>query len=233
MISQTRAVDEYKTLQEIVLTTLRREILSGAFKDGEKLNQDQLASRLGVSRMPVREALRRLEAEGLVKFTAHRGAMVTTLSTEEVAQVFDIRCNLEGMATRLAAQRASFEDLKRLREIFAEMEKAKDNHQAYVKLNREFHEAVYKASGYPLLTKIISGLWDNIERYIMTYIALPGRMELAQQQHRELITFCEKKDAIQAESLLQRHIEGSVGDIKNYVLSALTGSDNAADQSQK
>ena len=211
MSAQDNAVQlEYRTIQEIVTDKVREAILQGELKPGEKLVQDDLAKRYGVSRMPIREACRTLEGEGLVAFHPRRGVMVTELSAEEIQEIFSIRALLEGMATRLAAVHTTQETAGELHHILTQMEAAQDDPDRYLDLNRSFHYMLFSASQRPRLVSLIKSLRNTVEPYLRLHLSAQGRMSESLAEHWALYEVYAAGDSEEAEKLAQDHMQSAL-----------------------
>jgi len=164
-VSTTRAPVNFRTKADLVYEQLREEILSGAVLPGQRVSISRVARDLGVSDIPAREGVKRLEADGLVSFTAHKGAVVTRMGRHEVEELFAIRTELEALALSRAAERITPEELERLREILDAMGRAERDGDvaAYGLLNREFHMLAYAAQPYAKLRSMIESLWDSTD----------------------------------------------------------------------
>lgn len=182
------------TAHEYVRDTLRRAILSGEIASGTRLVQADLAELLDVSTTPVREALRDLASEGLVRLDAHRGGVVHELSSEEVAEIYDLRRVLEPEAMRLAAANITDEALNRA-EAINERIRVEPGSTEYVDLNREFHMTIYDAAGSQRLVGILKGLLDAAVMYVSSSIQHhPEVRELAVEDHARIIAALRKRD---------------------------------------
>ena len=179
---------------------MRRMILGGQLPPGSKIDQANLAEQLGISLVPLREALRKLEAEGLVRIVPHRGAFVTPISREELADLYSIREILEGLATGAACRRLADEELRKLRCLISEMEPETSNedHTALLNLNRQFHLTIYNGSGRSLLCGLIASLWDKSERYRSLYVNVLGRSGQAHAEHKQILQALEERCAKEA-----------------------------------
>lgn len=175
------ALPEIRTIQEQVVDNLRRLILEGDFAPGDKLRQDELAARLGVSAMPVREGLRRLQAEGLVNFIPRHGAYVASLSPDEFEELYAMREELEVLALRWAIPRLDPKDIERLRELLSEVEEAEAQGDARrrTSLVRSFLWTMFEAAGRPHLFEAIRRYYNMTYLYQRRYSELP---ELAPQR---------------------------------------------------
>ena len=149
-------LDNYKPLRDVVFENLRSAILEGKLKSGQRLMEVQLAEQLGVSRTPVREAIRKLELEGLVVMLPRKGAYVANISVKDLMDVLEIRASLEGLGASLAAERRNDEDIKNLEELEVEFEEAvrTQNIDMLLKKDIEFHECIFKAANNKKLEKI-------------------------------------------------------------------------------
>ena len=162
-------------MQRIVEDHLRSEILRGRIEPGTRLNQHALADQLRVSRTPVREALRTLQAEGLIELTPHRSAIVVSLEQSDIAEIFDIRATLEARAAQLAAPRLTDAILSRLRDLDEQMSHALETHDdRWILLHREFHRTIYTASGWPRLCALIEAQFNTLAPYERLWAQLSG-----------------------------------------------------------
>src|SRR5690606_7880656 len=169
-------LESCKPLRELVFDALREAIINGTLKPRERLMEIQLAEELGVSRTPIREALRKLEIEGFIVMVPRKGAYVADLSFKDIADVFEIRSALEGLAAELAAERITDEELDEMERLLIEKAEAiaSNDMEKLVLVDTKFHEAIYKASRNERLTNIISNLREQIQRYRATTLAYPG-----------------------------------------------------------
>jgi len=201
----------YRTMQEIVYDTIRDAILNGRYRPGERLVADELAKEIGVSRMPVREALHRLEATGLVTLTPHRGAVVNELSESEIIEIYHIRGVLDGLATRLAAPHLARADYDRLHVILDGMAaavKAKDLDRV-LRVNRDFHQFIWQAARAPRLHSLLENLYVASQRFRNISVLLPGRLEQLTHEHRRIAQALARGDAARAERFAIQHHEGT------------------------
>ncbi|MDD2553301.1 MAG: GntR family transcriptional regulator, partial [Desulfotomaculaceae bacterium] len=144
-------LDNYKPLRELVFDSLRKAIIIGKLKPGERLMEIQLAEEMGVSRTPVREAIRKLELEGFVVMVPRKGAYVAGVSVKDIADVFEVRSALEGLAASLASERITEEEMEDLEKVF-HLITGEEDLLTVVKKDNEFHELIYKASRNQRLT---------------------------------------------------------------------------------
>jgi DNA-binding GntR family transcriptional regulator len=216
---------ERRTIASAAAEAIRQRILNGDFAEGESLRQDALAGELGISRIPVREAFRQLEAEGLVTLLPHRGAVVSALSVEEIAEIFDLRAVLEPDLLTHALPRLTAADLQRAATILDEFERALaagDVH-AWGEMNTRFHLALYAPSGRRRSLAIVQSLLANADRYTRMQLVLTRGTERAQAEHRALLTLCETGEAEAAIKLLARHIEAAGRDLGAFLEQRQTG----------
>ena len=212
---------EYKTRTQVVVEAIREKILTGAIKAGEPLRQAALADELKVSRIPVREALLQLEAEGLVEFEAHKGATATKLSAEQVTELFELRALLECELLRLAIPKLTEAELAQSEQLLQQMASAFHDvgtKSSWSELNTRFHLSLYKAADRPLTFEIVQNLIVNSDRYIRVHLLLAGGINKADPEHSALLNFCRKKQVKEACQLLHNHITGAAKEIVNILL---------------
>lgn len=205
-----REINDYQTLRTIVLNKMREMILSLELRPGQRVSQEELSVGLGVSRMPVREALRVLESEGLVESTPHRGVLVTGISIHDVRELGIIRRALEGVATERAATEMDSATAAGLEGFLREMDQLGNppkDEGAYLAAHRAFHLGLYDAAGLPRLSKIATSLWEASERYRRACAVLPDRRREAAQEHRRIFDACQRKDGQMARRLLEDHLD--------------------------
>lgn len=195
---------------------LRRRILTGDIPQGSVLSQSQLAQEIGVSTTPLREALRRLAAEGLVQLESHRDARVASLTAEEARDLYVIRENLDPLAAGLAADSRTPADIANIESTLKQLTPLHDaTDLAAMTVHREFHRAIYGASHNPLLIGILEGLWDKADRY--RQIGLQGQKDSendrirVQEEHIQIAAAVVAGDAAQAREIMQQHVLGSLG----------------------
>lgn len=199
-----------QTAHEYVLGVLRRAILNGELRSGSRLVQAELAAMLDVSTTPVREALRDLATEGLVRFDPHRGAIVSELSADDVHDIYEIRRVLEPLAMRQAVPNVSDALIARLRKLHEDM--LADPHSVdWVDRNRVFHMALYETAASPRLAAIIRNLQDASVMYIGASLQQqPGLREEANHDHAEILAALETRDIEAAVKALEDHLLSSI-----------------------
>ncbi|MBI1880815.1 MAG: GntR family transcriptional regulator [Chloroflexi bacterium] len=199
------AEEATKTLADYVLETLREGLLSGRYPPDSRLDQKLLAEELRVSLIPVRESLRRLEAEGLVRIYPHRGVFVVERSADEVKEISCIREVLEELATQLTVPNLSDPTLKHLADLIEQMEQALTTADMarFLALSETFHFAIYETSGQKLLLRMIRSLWDRTRLYHQRSAFLPEHAARLLAGHKDIYAACRAGDAIVAGQLVR------------------------------
>jgi DNA-binding GntR family transcriptional regulator len=212
-------LDNYKPLRELVFESLREAIINQQLEPGERMMEIQMAEEMGVSRTPVREAIRKLELEGLVVMVPRKGAYVAGLSLKDVADVFEIRRALEGLAAELAVDRITDDELENLErylvKIAEEIERGDLN--KVVEIDTDFHTLLYQASRNQRLSQIINNLREQIQRFRATSLSQPGRMKEAVEEHRKIVEAISSRDGETARRLAQEHIENAENSMMNVI----------------
>jgi len=205
-------MSRYKTRAQIVHETLRHEILAGTLGFGQELRQDEIAARFEVSRIPVREALQTLLAEGLVELRPHKKAIVRKYSASEIEDIFLIRSILEPKAGALACRRLTETDFTAMRAALEAMDRVGDppDFIRYLELNRAFHMTIYRAAGSPGLTTLLEHYLDQSTRFIHLYLAATQTHAKAQTEHAEIYQACERRDPDVVERVLLDHVRQTV-----------------------
>ena len=217
----------HRTKQQFVYRTLREAIVRCELPPGERLVIDDLARRLEVSSIPVREALQLLQSEGLVVTVPHVGTSVASLSRESVAEVFAVMEGLEMVATRAAAQRARPEDMTSLGEIVALMDRALATgaHEQWAELNTRFHVAISRLTDMPMLQDMMERAldrWDRVRRFFFTGV-LVHRAQQAQKEHHALLEAMHAQDWDRLEETVRDHNRGALADYAAYLESQAAG----------
>ena len=199
---------ERRSLPEDIRESLQERILSGEFRDGEALVQDVLDEEYGVSRMPVREVLRQLEACGLVSMQTHKGAVVTSIPTEQVEELFELRALLEADMLVRAIRRMTDGDIEEARGVLAELEQSyrRGDMASWGRLNWEFHRRLYLPAGRPQTLSVLHAINLRVERYIRLHLLMTDGLDAAEREHREILRLCALRDAEAAVAYLKLHI---------------------------
>ncbi|HKN61007.1 MAG TPA: GntR family transcriptional regulator [Candidatus Acidoferrales bacterium] len=208
------------SLTSAVADRLREMIIRGDIQEGEQLRQDAIAGDLEVSRIPVREALRQLEAEGLIKIVTHRGAVVSSLSSEEIEELFEMRAVLECHVLALSIPHLTESDFKEAEAILETYEKAlwkESDVGSWGRLNSQFHATLYSRANRPHFMSIIRQINNNGDRYTRLQLYLTRSFERAKREHRMLVELCRKRDVKAACELLEQHIQTAGGALKELL----------------
>src|SRR6185437_5058516 len=200
-----------QSIPEALTESLRERIVSGEFKEGDWLIQDMIAQEYETSRMPVREALRQLEAAGLVSMRLHKGAVVTSLPTEQIAELFELRALLECEVLRCAIPKFSQEHVSISRGILKELERAYERRDvsSWGRLNWQFHCSLYVPSERVQTLSILQGLNLQTDRYIRLHLLLTQAISQSEKEHRELLRLCVAREIDRASTYLREHILGA------------------------
>ncbi|WP_406300446.1 GntR family transcriptional regulator (plasmid) [Embleya sp. NBC_00888] len=198
----------YKTKADLVADSIRELVRSGEIRPGDVLRQRDLAERFEVSATPVREALSRLEAEGLLVVHAHRGASVVKPAAENKAEIYGIRAALEGYAAELACARITDEELARVVELNEHMKGLKSDDPDVVRLNREFHEQVFLSSHCDHLTSLIRQTWNVLPSRGPQVVWRPHAESI--QQHQQMVDALTARDPERLGALTRNHILGAI-----------------------
>ena len=202
-------MDEYLPLRDVVFNTLRKAILKGELKPGERLMEIALAERLGVSRTPVREAMRKLELEGLVVMIPRRGAQVANITEKDLNDVLEVRIALENLSIENACARMTEEqlaELKRAGRYFEETIK-EGNLVKLAEADVAFHEVIYKASDNRRLNQVLNNLREQIYRYRVEYLKEEETRNVLVKEHEEIYEAIKNRDVKKAQEISFRHIE--------------------------
>ena len=211
---------EYKTRTQLVVEILREKILSGEIVAGQPLRQAALADELNVSRIPVREALLQLEAEGLVSFEPHKGASATELNLDQVDELFELRAMIEG--DLLAASLVDITDdaLAQATEILTKLDSALGKENAantWSELNSQYHNCLYSGATRPQTQDLVNTLNKNADRYIRMHLLWAGGISRAESEHNDLLDKCKARDIDGAVKILKQHVLGSRDEIKEFL----------------
>ena len=211
----------YKTRTQLVVETLREKILSGEITAGQPLRQAALAEELNVSRIPVREALLQLEAEGLVSFEPHKGATATELNVDQVDELFELRAMLEAELLAASIPNLSDEMLSEAELLLERLDNALGKENAantWSELNSDYHNCLYSAANRPQTQDLVDTLNKNADRYIRMHLLWAGGISKAESEHNDLLKFCQARNIDGAVDMLKKHILGSRDEIKEFLL---------------
>jgi DNA-binding GntR family transcriptional regulator len=201
----------HRTATLFVADVLREAIATGELSEGQQLLQNDIAEALGISRTPLRESLRLLQAEGWVEFSPHRGAVVATLSSDEVRQIFEIRFALEALALRQSLPKIDVAAFDVSANILDELDVERDIGQ-WVALNRRFHLSLYGGAGSRLIN-LIESQYDAVDRYLRVELVEMDNASDSQDEHRAILVACRERDVAKAIALSEPHIAGAGVDL--------------------
>ena len=212
-------MDAYLPLRVVVFQTLRGAILKGDLKPGERLMELQLASKLGVSRTPIREAIRMLEQEGLAVTIPRKGAEVAKMTEKDMEDVLEIRLSLEGLAVRLSCEKITPAALQELKVAMEDFE-AKTRSGQFVEMAKadvKFHEILYKASNNPKLQQLLNNLREQMYRYRVEYLKDDSIYPRLIEEHQKMYDALKSKDSKLAESYVERHLHNQAEAAKKII----------------
>lgn len=202
------ATDDLVSRAEYMYHTIRELIREGELHPGQRIIEVDIASRFGVSRTPVRDALQRLISEGLVSVGARRGLVVTELEPQQILELYALREVLEGFAARLAARHSSDSEIQTLRQL-VRREAAQEDPADLALTNRLFHQAIYSAARNRYLLASLNGLRDSLALLRSTTFSAPGRPATALEEHTRIVDAIERRDGTAAEELARGHIRAA------------------------
>ena len=215
-------VNEYLPLRDVVFNTLRQAIITGEFAPGERLMEISLANRLGVSRTPVREAIRKLELEGLVIMIPRKGAQVARITEKNLRDVIEIRTVLEEFAAVLACERIDLSGLHDLRQAHEDFIRSVENGDILdiVDKDETFHDTIFRATNNDRLISIINNLREQFYRYRMEYVKDIRQRSNLVEEHRELLDAISSRDSIKAKELMKTHLLNQQQEVINNIQEA-------------
>ena len=202
-------MDEYLPLRDVVFKTLRQAILKGELEPGERLMEIQLAERLGVSRTPIREAIRKLELEGLVLMIPRKGAEVAKISENNLRDVLEVRRSLEELAIDLACQRMTEEELSELKKTEERFAKAIQTGEVMeiAQTDESYHEIIYNSTKNQKLVQILNNLREQMYRYRMEYIKDDDKRQILLVEHDHIIKALSLRHVQEAKMAIREHID--------------------------
>ncbi len=212
-------MNEFLPLRDVVFNTLRQAILRGELKPGERLMEIQLANKLGVSRTPIREAIRKLELEGLVLMIPRRGAEVAEITEKSLRDVLEVRAALEELAVDLACDRISSEDIENLKEAAKEFEAALQGGDVteYAEADVKFHDIIYLATDNQRLIQLLYNLREQMYRYRVEYLKRTEVLPILLAEHEHIISCIEKHDKEAAKVAISTHIENQAKTVSDTI----------------
>ncbi len=210
-----------KTAQEAVLIEIRRQLLDGRLPPGSAIRPDAIGSELGVSAVPVREALRFLEGEGHVEYRPHRGYMVAELDIDDLTEIYRMRELLETEAVRRAVPALESRDIDLMEELIVEMTEVEEDVIALTAVNRRYHFTLFEAADMPQLARVLRILWDASDRYRSRYLSRSANRQLVQEQHNRIMQAIIARDAEQVIEEMRLHREQFVTALATLGLQAV------------
>ena len=199
---------EYLPLRDVVFNTLRQEILTGKLKPGERLREIQLADKMGVSRTPIREAIRMLELEGLVKMLPRKGAEVAQITEKDLNDVIEVRTALEQLAIELACKKITSEEIFKLKANVIEFKNAVESTDVstLAKIDVGFHDIIFNATDNKRLIQLLNNLREQMYRYRLEYLKDSAVHSMLIEEHKEIIKNLEEGDVVSAKNNIAEHI---------------------------
>ena len=217
--NQSLKINEYLPLRDIVFQTLRKAILMGELEPGERLMETQLGEKLGVSRTPIREAIRKLELEGLVVMVPRKGAQVAQFTKKDIEDVLEVRAALEALAARLACKHMDDRAFLKLQLAIAEYEYAakENNIEVMIEKDVEFHETIFQATNNDKLIQLFHNMREQIHRYRIAYLKNAEDSTMVLREHLALLEALKNKDSETAADLATNHIHTQCESIMNHI----------------
>lgn len=209
-----------QSLASVVADRLREKIIRGELSEGQQLRQDAIAAEFQVSKIPVRESLRQLEAEGLIRIEANRGAVVSALSPEDIEQLFEARALLECHVLRVAIPRLADEHLEEAERVLVLYDQAVDGGvdvEKWGTWNWQFHSSLYTPASRTLLLGMIKKLNNNCDRYTRMVHLFTGDISRTANEHRQLLDVCRARNEELAVEKLRQHIIGAGSNLKQFI----------------
>lgn len=212
-------MDEYLPLRDVVFNTLRQGILMGELKPGERLMEIHLANKLGVSRTPIREAIRKLELEGLVIMIPRRGAEVANITEKSLRDVLEVRRALDALAVELACDRITEEEIEMLHAACKEFEQATKSRNTNViaKADVKLHDIIVAATGNQRLVQLVNNLAEQMYRYRFEYLKDDSRHATLIEEHRDIYESLVARNKEAASEAVKRHIDNQKQSIMNQL----------------
>ncbi|WP_070000035.1 GntR family transcriptional regulator [Cellulosilyticum sp. I15G10I2] len=217
-------INEYLPLRDIVFQTLRKAILTGELEPGERLMEIQLGEKLGVSRTPIREAIRKLELEGLVIMVPRKGAQVAQFTEKDIQDVLEVRAALEALAAKIACKRMDDRAFLKLQLAITEYDYAarEKDIETMIEKDVEFHETIFNASQNDKLIQLFNNLREQVHRYRIAYLKNTGESELVHAEHLQLLEALQRRDEVLAEEIAAKHIQTQCVSIMRFIKSKVT-----------
>lgn len=205
------------SLRGQIFNKLRNRILKGEYKEGELLQEIKISELFGVSRTPVREALKQLELEGLVTMLPNKGAKVSTISDNDIKDIYDIRCLIEGLAARWAAEKITDEQLNNMKKILdlAEFYTLKNDINSIAEQDSKFHKALYEACSSKYLQHILTDFHQYSQQARLKSLSNPDRTKVSLEEHKAIFYALKQRDSQKAEICANKHVENAKMNLLN------------------
>lgn len=212
-------IDAYQPLRDMVFQTLRKAIITGELLPGERLMETKLGDKLGVSRTPIREAIRKLELEGLVTMVPRRGAQVAQFTQKDIKDVLEVRAALEALAARLACERMDKRSFLRLELVNAEYEYAvkEGDIETMIEKDIEFHEVIFKATQNDKLVQMSGNLGEQVLRFRIAYLKNSDASMVVQEEHMQILEALRNRDSALVSDLATSHIQRQSDTIIEFI----------------
>jgi len=208
----------HKPLREEIYKDLKKQILSGRLLPGARLIEYSLAKELKVSRTVLREVLKQLELEGLVKIIPYRGAEVTRFSLEDIEEIYEIQATLEGLAAGLAVKKINQRDLQKLRKLQEQLQQSlQKTPEEWQKINVDFHQFFISRCGNERLRNLIKNHRDYFARYWRTILAIPGQRARMTADHEKILKAAEQRDPTHVRWAMEEHILQAAQNLKQFL----------------
>lgn len=215
-----KEVSDKYSLRGRVYSKIRGDILKGRYAADEPMKETQISKELGVSRTPVREALRQLELEELVTIIPNKGAFVTGITPKDIQDIYTIRSLIEGLSAKWAAQSANEAQINQLQEVMdlAEFYLARGNFEQLHELDNKFHSLIYEISGSRILKHVLTDFHSYAQRVRRASLASGDRAELSMQEHKDILEAIKSKDMKNAEKLMNKHVKNTAKHVTSHKL---------------
>ena len=215
----TLNMDAYLPLRDVVFNTLREAILKGELKPGERLMELQLAAKLGVSRTPIREAIRMLEQEGLAVTIPRKGAEVAKMTEKDMEDVLQIREALDELAAKIACEQISEEQLEELVATMHEFEESTktDNVKKIAEADVKFHDIIYQSTGTPKLVNMLNNLREQMYRYRVEYLKDENNYPTLMKEHKDIVEGLVRKNKTQVTETMHQHVKNQAVAVKAMI----------------
>lgn len=212
-------MNEYLPLRDVVFNTLRQAILRGELKPGERLMEIQLANKLGVSRTPIREALRKLELEGLVNMVPRKGAEVADITEKSLRDVLEVRKALEELSVQLTCEKITEEEIEELKRVAERFKDTLDDQDVtkIAEADVAFHDVIYTATDNQKLILLLNNLREQMYRYRVEYLKKEEAYPQLIAEHEELIDNISKRNKEEATRIMCEHIDNQVATVINVI----------------